>query len=60
MIGNIFTIEITYDGSVVWSHSEVMHLTRDSTTQYGIDSEWQNNTVTRYKNIKAETYTTTI
>jgi len=53
--GSVFSMEVTYDGNIVVSHSESIHFTRDSTTQYGLDSEWQLNTVTRYKNIIVKT-----
>ena len=52
---NIFSVELTYDGTVVWTHTITMHLTRDNNTKYGFDSEWQSNTVTRYKNITVST-----
>ena len=51
--GNSFKMEVTYDGDTVVTHTETIHLTRGSGTQYGLDSEWQQNTVTRYKNIQA-------
>ena len=51
--GNTFSMEVTYNGDTVVTHTETIHLTRTSTTQYGLDSEWQQNTVTRYKNIQA-------
>ena len=50
---NKFSIEISYNGSLVWEHTETIHLTRNANTKYGLDSEWNSNTVTRYKNIKA-------
>ena len=50
-----FSIKITYNDTVLWSHTETMHTTRGSSTQYGLDSEWQNNTTTRYKNIIVKT-----
>ena len=51
--GNEFSIEITYEGIVLWSYAIAMHLTRNSNTRYGLDSEWQINTKTRYRNLKA-------
>ena len=53
--GTTFSMEVTYNGSTVVSHSETIHLTRGSSTKYGLDSEWQSNTKTRYKNIVAYT-----
>ena len=50
-----FSIKITYNDTVLWSHTETMQTTRGSSTQYGLDSEWQNNTTTRYKNIIVKT-----
>ena len=51
--GSTFTMEVTYNGNTVVTHSETIHLTRGSSTKYGLDSEWQSNTKTRYKNIQA-------
>jgi len=51
--GSTFTMEVTYNGNTVVTHSETIHLTRGSSTKYGLDSEWQTNTKTRYKNIQA-------
>ena len=51
--GNEFSIEITYEGIVLWSYAIAMHLTRNGNTRYGLDSEWQINTKTRYRNLKA-------
>lgn len=51
--GSTFTMEVTYNNSTVVTRTETIHLTRGSTTKYGLDSEWQSNTVTRYKNLKA-------
>ena len=53
--GSTFTMEVTYDGNTVVTHSETIHLTRSSSTKYGLDSEWQINTQTRYKNLIAYT-----
>jgi len=53
--GTTFTMEVTYDNSTVVTHSETIHLTRSSSTKYGLDSEWQLNTQTRYKNLIAYT-----
>ena len=53
MQGTTFSIEITLNGSTVWEHTETIHFTRSSTTQYGFNSEWQANRVMRYKNIVA-------
>lgn len=51
--GSTFTMEVTYNDSTVVTHTETIHLTRGSSTKYGLDSEWQSNTKTRYKNIQA-------
>ena len=51
--GSTFTMEVTYNGNTVVTHSETIHLTRGSSTKYGLDSEWQSSTKTRYKNIQA-------
>lgn len=51
--GTTFTMEVTYNGNIVVTHTETIHFTRDNTTQYGLDSEWNRNTTTRYKNIVA-------
>ena len=48
-----FTMEVTYNGNTVVTHTETIHFTRDNTTQYGLDSEWLRNTTTRYKNLVA-------
>ena len=53
VVGNVFTMEVTYNGDTVVTHTETMHLTRSSSTKYGIDSEWSSNRTTRYKNIQA-------
>ena len=53
LVGTTFTMEVSYNNSNVVSRSETIHLTRGSTTKYGLDSEWNANTTTRYKNIKA-------
>ena len=53
LVGTTFTMEVTYNNSTVVSRSETIHLTRGSSTKYGLDCEWQQNTVTRYKNIQA-------
>ena len=46
-------MEVTYNGNIVVTHTETIHFTRDNTTQYGLDSKWNGNTTTRYKNIVA-------
>ena len=51
--GNEFHIEITYEGNVLWTYAIVMHLERNENTRYGLDCEWQSNTKTRYRNLKA-------
>ena len=48
-----FTMEVTYDGSTVVTHSETIPITLSSSTKYGLDSEWNANTTTRYKNLVA-------
>ena len=53
MEGTSFTMEVTYEDDTVVTHTETIHLTRESSTKYGLDSEWQQNTTTRYKNIQA-------
>ena len=53
MQGNQFSILITLNGETVWEHTETIHFTRSSSTQYGFNSEWQANRVMRYKNIVA-------
>ena len=53
--GNSFSMEVSYNGSTVVSRTETLHFNRSSSTKYGLDSEWQSNTVTRYKNIQAYT-----
>ena len=54
--GTAFTMEVTDidTGSIIVSHTETIHFTRNSNTIYGLDSEWQRNTKTRYKNIVAK------
>lgn len=51
--GTSFTMEVSIDGVTVVTHTETIHFTRNSTTQYGLDSEWQSSTKTRYKNLQA-------
>ena len=51
--GTTFTMEVTYNDNTVVTHTETIHFTRSSSTIYGLDSEWQRNTKTRYKNIVA-------
>ena len=46
-------MEVTYDGSTVVTHSETIPITLSSSTKYGLDSEWNANTTTRYKNLVA-------
>ena len=53
--GNSFTMEVTYNDSTVASHTETIPITISSSTQFGLDSEWQPSTTTRYKNIVAYT-----
>lgn len=53
--GTTFSMEVTYNNSTVVTHSETIHLTRSSSTKYGLDSEWQSSTKTRYKNLIAYT-----
>lgn len=51
----IFTMKVTYNGNTIASYTATIGFTRDSTTKIGLDSEWNNNTVTRYKNIIVKT-----
>lgn len=51
--GNVFSIEITYEGNVLWSYAIIMNLARNENTRYGLDCEWQSNTKTRYRNLRA-------
>ena len=53
LVGTTFTMEVTYNNGTVVSRSETIHFNRSSSTKYGLDCEWQQNTVTRYKNIVA-------
>lgn len=51
--GTTFTMEVTYNDSAVVTRTETIHFNRSSSTQYGLDCEWQSNTKTRYKNLVA-------
>lgn len=51
--GTTFTMEVTYNGDTIVTRTETIHFNRNSTTQYGLDSEWNSNTKTRYKNLQA-------
>ena len=51
--GSTMSVEATYNGSTVVTHSETIHFTRSSSTKYGFNSEWASNKTTRYKNIVA-------
>ena len=50
-----FSMKVTYNGNTIASYTATIGFTRDSTTKIGLDSEWQSNTVTRYKNIIVKT-----
>lgn len=51
----IFTMTVTYNDTQIAFYSAPIHFTIGSSTQIGLDSEWQTNTVTRYKNIVVKT-----
>ena len=51
--GTTFKMEVTYNDSNVVTRTETIHFNRSSSTQYGLDCEWQSNTKTRYKNLVA-------
>ncbi len=51
--GTTFKMEVTYNDSTVVTRTETIHFNRSSSTQYGLDCEWQSNTKTRYKNLVA-------
>ena len=55
--GTSFSIKVTEiaDGTEIVSRTETLHFTRDSTTKYGLNSEWNSNRTSRYKNIQAYT-----
>ena len=53
--GRNFKMEIYNGSNQIFTYSVTLPsaITISNTTQFGIDSEWQRNTKTRYKNIKA-------
>ena len=51
--GTTFKMEVTYNDSTVVTRTETIHFNRSSSTQYGLNCEWQSNTKTRYKNLVA-------
>lgn len=53
--GNVFSMEVSYNDNIISSYTCQIGFTRGSATQYGLDCEWQINTVTRYKNIVVKT-----
>ena len=53
--GNVFSMEVSYNDNIISSYTCQIGFTRGSATQYGLDCEWQRNTVTRYKNIVVKT-----
>lgn len=56
MEGNQFTILITdprNGDATIWEHSETLPFNRGATTVYGLNSEWESNRTTRYKNLVA-------
>ena len=48
-------MEVTYNDNQIAFYTAQIHFTMDSSTKIGLDSEWQRNTVTRYKNIIVKT-----
>lgn len=53
--GNTFSCELSRNGNVFFTKSFTLaNGLLNSNTKFGLDSEWQLNTVTRYKNIVAE------
>lgn len=53
--GNTFSCELSRNGNVFFTKSFTLATgLLNNTTKFGLDSEWQQNTVTRYKNIVAE------
>lgn len=51
----VFTMKVTYNDNQIAFYTAQIHFTMDSSTKIGLDSEWQVNTVTRYKNIIVKT-----
>ena len=54
--GASFSIKVTdpaNDDATIVERTETLHFTRNSTTQYGLNSEWNSNRTTSYKNIQA-------
>ena len=51
----VFTMTVTYNDNQIAFYTAQIHFTMDSSTQIGLDCEWQRNTVTRYKNIIVKT-----
>lgn len=53
--GNTFSCELSRNGNVFFTKSFTLATgLLNSNTKFGLDSEWQLNTITRYKNIVAE------
>lgn len=55
MVGTSFNIQISEidTGDILWDHTETIHFNRSSSTVYGLNSEWDSNRTTRYKNLVA-------
>ena len=55
MVGTSFNIQISEidTGDILWDHTETIHFNRSSSTVYGLNSEWDSNRTTRFKNIIA-------
>lgn len=51
--GTSFKMEAYVNDTLVFEHTETIHFTRGSSTQYGFNSEWGSGRTTRYKNIQA-------
>ena len=51
----VFTMKVTYNDNQIAFYVAQIHFAMDSSTQIGLDCEWQRNTVTRYKNIIVKT-----
>lgn len=53
--GNTFSCELSRNGNVFFTKEYTLaNGLLTTSTKIGLDSEWQQNTVTRYKNIVAE------
>ena len=53
--GTTFTMEVTYNDTQIAFYTGQIHFTMDSSTKIGLDSEWNSDKVTRYKNIIVKT-----